>query len=132
MPKKAKFKYKEGQSVKIRYYDGSIHNGVIVKKLYRNEDSDFLDTQYSMPIYTIHEPDTTGRYSRGYMVYPCITENMVLSILPTDITIMPLKDYPKKEIQSLTSVGTTDVSITNSDASELDEAIAQQRKFLTK
>lgn len=132
MPKKAKFKYKKGQSVKIRYYDGSIHTGLVVKAHYRNEEVDYLDTQYTMPVYTVHVPDNSGRYSRGYMSYPCITESMVLSILPTNIQIMPLKDYPSQKIQSLTSVGTTDVSITNSVASELDSAIAQQRKFLNK
>ncbi len=131
MPKKAKFKYQLGQSVKFKFYDGSVHNGKIDSTGYRNEDVDYLDTQYNQPMYTCHVPDISGRYSRGYMIYT-VTENMILSILPTDITIMPLKDYPSQKIPSLTSVGTTDVSITNSVASELDSAIAQQRKFLNK
>jgi len=92
MPKKSRFKYKTGQSVKFRYFDGSIHDGIIVKCNYRNEDTESLPTQWTMPVYTVHSPDTSGRYSRGYMSYPSITQNMIKNVLDTDIKIVPLKD----------------------------------------
>jgi len=133
MAKKAKFKYKKGQSVKFRYYDGSIHEGLVDTAQYRNEDVDFLDTQYEMPVYTVHCVDTTGNYSRGYMSYPCITETMIDVLLKDDIVIKPLKGYHSKEVTLVNNrEGATDKPITNTDASELDEAIAQQRKFLNK
>ena len=68
MAKKAKFKYKEGQSVKFRFYDGSVHEGKIQIAQYRNSDVDYLPTEYSQPMYTCHVPDNSGNYSRGYMV----------------------------------------------------------------
>jgi hypothetical protein len=133
MAKKAKFKHKEGQSVKFRYYDGSIHTGLVVKAQYRNEDVDFLDTQYEMPVYTVHCPDTSGRYARGYMSYPCITENMIDVLLKDEIVITPLKGYHSKEVTLVNNrESATGKPITNTDASELDEAISQQRKFLNK
>jgi len=36
MAKKSKFKYKVGQSVKFKFYDGSVHNGVVKSRQYRN------------------------------------------------------------------------------------------------
>ena len=47
--KKAKFKYKTGQSVKFRFYDGSVHEGKIQIAQYRNSDVDYLPTEYSQP-----------------------------------------------------------------------------------
>jgi hypothetical protein len=128
-----KFKHKEGESVKFEYYDGSVHRGVIVKAQYRNEDVNFLETQYEMPTYTVHCPDSSGRYARGYMSYPCVTENMIRVLLDDQIVIKPLEGYRSKEVTLVTSsASTTGKPITNNDTSELDEAISQQRKFLNK
>jgi len=111
--RKSKFKYKEGQSVNFKYYDGSVHKGIINKRLYRNEDSDILDTQWTMPTYTIHVPDNSGHYSRGYMVYPCITQNMVKDKLDGGIKIVPLENHIEDE------------------GSQLAEAIQKQKDFVS-
>ena len=128
MPKKSKFKYKVGQVVNFTYYDGTPYVGTIVERQYKGEDSDWMDTLYTQCEYKIHVPDNSGRYKRGYMVYPSLTENRI-NMVQHKATQSFLSD---DVIQSQSSVGTTDVSITNSDASELDTAIAQQRKFLSR
>ena len=96
MPKPAKFNYTVGQSVRFRFYDGSVHGGKIQSMGYRNEDVDYLPTEYSQPMYTCHVPDSSGRYSRGYMVYT-VSENMIKTELNSPINIKALKDQPKVE-----------------------------------
>jgi hypothetical protein len=78
--------------------------------------------------YKLHVPDNSGRYKRGYMVYPSLTENRI-NQTQSNVAQSFLSN---EVIQSQSSVGTTDVSMTNSVASELDSAITQQRKFLSK
>jgi len=125
--RKAKFKWQVGQSVRFKFYDGSIHNGVIVSKGYRNEDSDYLDTQYSMPMYTCHSPDLSGRYRRGYMVYPSLSQTMIQFELDKPVIIKPLDEVP---INKYASYGTANF---NDEVTEsLDDAIAKQREFLNR
>jgi len=130
MPKPKKFKYPIGESVKFRFYDGSVHHGNIVSHKYRNEDVTYLPTEYNQPMYTCHVPDRSGNYSRGYMVYT-VTENMVKTVLDSHITIMPLKDYP-------TSDGsTTPIEIDSAikeflSDDDLSAAIDKQRQFLNR
>lgn len=124
--KKAKFKYKTGKSVKFKFYDGSVHDGVIVSKQYRNEDSDFLETQYSMPMYTCHVPDSSGRYSRGYMVYT-VTENMIKNKLVGDIEIVAIKDNTKTNKINATIA---DELQSRKQMDSLDQAIAKQKAFV--
>ena len=121
--RKAKFKYQVGQSVRFRFYDGSVHGGLIQSKGYRNEDCDYLDTQYSQPMYTCHVPDSSGRYSRGYMIYT-VTENMIKTMLDSPITIKALKDQPK--VKSILPELKDEVT------ESLDDAIAKQREFLNR
>ena len=139
--RKAKFKWQVGQSVRFKFYDGSIHNGVIVSKGYRNEDSDYLDTQYSMPMYTCHSPDLSGRYRRGYMVYPSLSQTMIQFELDKPVIIKPLDEVPISEIGHKKPQATVQ-SITdrldgyNESLDEvtesLDDAIAKQREFLNR
>jgi len=123
MPKKSRFKYKTGQSVKFKYYDGSVHNGIIVKRNYRNEDTESLPTQWTMPVYTVHSPDTSGRYSRGYMSYPSITQNMIKNVLDVDIKIVPMKDYVKPDSPVI-------LQPILSDTNDLEDAITKQKQFI--
>ena len=125
--RKAKFKWQVGQSVRFKFYDGSIHNGVIVSKGYRNEDSDYLDTQYSMPMYTCHSPDRSGRYKRGYMVYPSLSQTMIQFELDEPVIIKPLDEVPINEYASHGTANFND-EVTES----LDDAIAKQREFLNR
>ena len=115
--KKTKFKYKVGQSVKFRFYDGSVHAGKIEIAQYRNSEVDYLPTEYSQPMYTCHVPDDSGAYSRGYMVYT-VTENMIKDKNNTAIKIIPLEKH----------VETSSTNVVLS--SELDEAIAKQNQFI--
>ena len=98
MPKPKKFKYPIGDSVKFRFYDGSVHHGKIESQKYRNEDVDYLPTEYNQPMYTCHVPDSSGNYSRGYMIYT-VTENMIKTVLDSPITIKAIKGkhYPDEE-----------------------------------
>ena len=129
--RKTRFKYKVGQSVRFKFYDGSVHNGVIQSRCYRNEDSDYLDTQYTMTMYTCHSADTTGRYSRGYMVYPSLTENMIQFELDRPHIIKPLSELPKEDI-GVTKPQATVKSISDrldSYNESLDDAIDRQKEF---
>jgi len=130
MPKKAKFKYQLGQSVKFKFYDGSVHNGKIDSKGYRNEDVDYLDTQYNQPMYTCHVPDSSGRYSRGYMIYT-VTENMIQTELDSPITIKALKDQPKRKVLPMDAMGISNEEVEVMSES-LDDAIAKQKRFLNR
>ena len=122
MPKKSNFKYKIGQSVKFRFYDGSVHHGVISSRKYRNEDTEFLPTQWTMPMYTVHAPDNSGRYSRGYMVYPSITQNMVQQVLDKDVKIVPMKDYVRPEVVREV--------LPKAKGESLEDAIKKQQDFI--
>jgi len=125
--RKSKFKWQVGQSVRFKFYDGSIHNGVIVSRGYRNEDTEYLDTQYTMPMYTCHSSDTSGRYKRGYMVYPSLSQTMIQFELDKPVIIKPLDEVP---INKYASHGTANF---NDEVTEsLDDAIAKQREFLNR
>ena len=132
--RKAKFKWQVGQSVRFKFYDGSIHNGVIVSKGYRNEDSDYLDTQYSMPMYTCHSPDRSGRYKRGYMVYPSLSQTMIQFELDKPVIIKPLDEVPISEIGHKKPQATVQSITDRLDEynESLDDAIAKQREFLNR
>lgn len=123
MPKPAKFNYTVGQSVRFRFYDGSVHGGKIQSMGYRNEDVDYLPTEYSQPMYTCHVPDSSGRYSRGYMVYT-VSENMIKTELDSPINIKALKDQPK--VETVTPILQDEVT------ESLDDAIAKQKQFLNR
>ena len=132
--RKAKFKWQVGQSVRFKFYDGSIHNGVIVSKGYRNEDSDYLDTQYSMPMYTCHSPDRSGRYKRGYMVYPSLSQTMIQFELDKPVIIKPLDEVPISEIGHKKPQATVQSITDRLDEynESLDDAISKQREFLNR
>ena len=115
MAKPTKFKYKSGQSVKFRFYDGSIHEGIIELAHYRNSGVDYLPTEYNQPMYTCHVPDNSGNYSRGYMVYT-ITERMVKDKTKSDIKIVPLQYGSNVD--------------TIMEKNELADAIAKQNAFV--
>ena len=128
MVKKSKFKYKVGQSVTFKFYDGSVHKGKIDSTRYRNEDVDYLDTQWSQPMYTCHVPDNSGRYSRGYMIYT-VTENMIKGEMDSPITISPYKRQVNNPSLGVEVVDEVDnVEVTES----LESAIQRQKNFLNR
>ena len=134
MVKKSKFKYKVGQSVTFKFYDGSVHKGKIDSTGYRNEDVDYLDTQWSQPMYTCHVPDNSGRYSRGYMIYT-VTENMIKGEIDSPITISPYK----QRVLPIDTMGISNVEVEVVDevddvevTESLESAIQRQKKFLNR
>ncbi len=130
MPKPAKFKYQLGQSVKFKFYDGSVHSGKIERTSYRNEDVDYLDTQYNQCMYTCHVPDRSGNYSRGYMIYT-VTETMIKTVLDNPITIKALKDQPKVKVLPIDAMGISNEEVEVMSES-LDDAINKQKRFLNR
>jgi len=79
-------------------------------------------------MYTCHSSDTTGRYSRGYMVYPALTENMIQFELDRPHIIKPLSEIPNEEIGTKTVVTPIQDEVTET----LDDAIARQKEFLNR
>ena len=140
--RKSKFKYQVGQSVRFKFYDGSVHNGVIVQRGYRNEDTEYLDTQYNQPMYTCHSSDTSGRYPRGYMVYPSLTENMIQHELNHPHIIKTLDEVRKGNVEVEVTPSVNSItdrleqyndSVDEVEVEEtLESAIQRQKKFLNR
>ncbi len=140
--RKSKFKYQVGQSVRFKFYDGSIHNGVIVQRGYRNEDTEYLDTQYNQPMYTCHSSDISGRYPRGYMVYPSLTENMIQHELNHPHIIKTLDEVRKGNVEVEVTPSVNSItdrleqyndSVDEVEVEEtLESAIQRQKKFLNR
>jgi len=66
--------------------------------------------------------DNSGRYSRGYMVYPSITQNMVKQVLDKDVKIVPMKDYVKPEVVKEV--------LPKAKSESLEDAIKKQQDFI--
>ena len=140
--RKAKFKWQVGQSVRFKFYDGSVHNGVIVQRGYRNEDTEYLDTQYNQPMYTCHSSDISGRYPRGYMVYPSLTENMIQHELNHPHIIKTLDEVRKGNVEVEVTPSVNSItdrleqyndSVDEVEVEEtLESAIQRQKKFLNR
>ena len=140
--RKSKFKYQVGQSVRFKFYDGSVHNGVIVQRGYRNEDTEYLDTQYNQPMYTCHSSDISGRYPRGYMVYPSLTENMIQHELNHPHIIKTLDEVRKDNVEVEVTPSVNSItdrleqyndSVDEVEVEEtLESAIQRQKKFLNR
>ena len=140
--RKSKFKYQVGQSVRFKFYDGSVHNGVIVQRGYRNEDTEYLDTQYNQPMYTCHSSDISGRYPRGYMVYPSLTENMIQHELNHPHIIKTLDEVRKGDVEVEVTPSVNSItdrleqyndSVDEVEVEEtLESAIQRQKKFLNR
>ena len=131
-----------GQSVRFKFYDGSVHNGVIVQRGYRNEDTEYLDTQYNQPMYTCHSSDISGRYPRGYMVYPSLTENMIQHELNHPHIIKTLDEVRKGNVEVEVTPSVNSItdrleqyndSVDEVEVEEtLESAIQRQKKFLNR
>jgi len=80
MAKKKLHKYKVGDTMKFRFFDGSVHIGTIAELRYSGDGWEHTDTNYGDPQYTIHVPDNSGRYSRGYMIYSNISNHRIISV----------------------------------------------------
>ena len=72
-------------------------------------------------MYTLHSPDNSGRYSRGYMVYPSITQNMIKNVLDTEVKIIPMSNYVKPKATPV---------IPKLKEESLNDAIKKQQEFI--
>ena len=118
MVKKKKHTYKIGQTVKFKFFDGSVHEGKIVELNYMG-DKGGDKIYYSCPQYTIHVP--SNNYKRGYMVYGSMTDERIKEAYDHSYkTIDPrAPNWAKKEL-------------VNDAFSELDKAIERQKEFINK
>jgi hypothetical protein len=131
--KKAKHKYKLGETVKFKFFDGSVHIGQIASLNYMGEDWDHTETNYSIPQYTIHVP--SDKYSRGYMIYSSMTNNRIFD--KDTKLVKPKFELSPNQLKNLKNINNSQKELlckqtknTNSD-SELDDAIAKQKKFIS-
>ena len=125
--KKAKHKYPIGTEVKFKYFDGSIHVGVVIKQTYQGDSWDHLETDYKQTLYTMQVPDMHD--SRGFMLYPSVGPHRIIE--SNGITN---KEYAftKKNVLS-GSTRKKSKAITNKfndTTSELDAAISKQQDFI--
>jgi len=118
MTKKKTHKYKVGDTMKFRFFDGSIHTGAIADLRYMGDGWDHTETDYSSPQYTVHVPDNTGRYARGYMVYSSISDHRIISV--------------NGELKQPIFKPTETAPITRKpvEINELDAAIEKQKDFI--
>jgi len=118
MARKKKHTYKIGQTVKFKFFDGSVHEGKIVELNYMG-DKGGDKIYYNCPQYTIHSP--SKKYERGYMVYGSMTDERIKEAYDSSYkTVDPrAPNWAKKEL-------------INGAFSELDEAIEKQKKFINK
>tara|TARA_Y100000004_G_scaffold129425_1_gene145894 strand:- start:4228 stop:4587 length:360 start_codon:yes stop_codon:yes gene_type:complete len=116
MAKKKKHTYKVGQTVKFKFFDGSVHKGQIAELTYMG-DVVGDKIYYDCPQYTIHVP--SDRYPRGYMVYSSMTDERIKEATDVDPR-MP--NWFKKDVLPKVKA--------KKSMSELDMAILKQKEFI--
>ena len=115
MAKKKKHTYKVGQTVKFKFFDGSVHKGTIAELTYMG-DIVGGKTYYDCPQYTIHVP--SDRYPRGYMIYSSMTDERI-------------KEATEGKQQSLFTNNSLPKKVkAKKSMSELDMAILKQKEFI--
>ena len=123
MAKKKLHKYKVGDTMRFRFFCGSVFTGTVAELRYSGDNWDHTDTNFGDPQYTLHVPDTSGRYPRGYMVYSNISDHRIISV-NGDLK-EPL--FPENK-ESVTTRGTTTTKPSKKD--ELKDAINKQKEFI--
>jgi len=115
MAKKKLHTYKVGQTVKFKFFDGSVHKGEIAELTYMG-DAVGDKTYYSCPQYTIHVP--CDRYERGYMIYSSMTDERIKEAMEVNQPSLFEKSNSTKNIKVKKSM------------SDLDTAIQKQKSFI--
>jgi len=125
MAKKKKHTYKIGQTVKFKFFDGSIHKGTIAELTYMG-DVVGDKTYYDCPQYTIHVP--SDRYPRGYMIYGSMTDERIKQAMKCEQ--QSLFTNMEKIPANNSKRGSNKNAKTKKSISELDMAIQKQKKFI--
>ena len=125
MAKKKKHTYKIGQTVKFKFFDGSVHKGTIAELTYMG-DMVGDKIYYDCPQYTIHVP--SDRYPRGYMIYSSMTDERIKEAtegkqqsLFTNMEKIPANNSKRGSYKNVK---------TKKSMSELDMAIQKQKSFI--
>ena len=128
MAKKKKHTYKIGQTVKFKFFDGSVHKGTIAELTYMG-DVVGDKTYYDCPQYTIHVP--SDRYPRGYMIYSSMTDERIKEAtegqqqsLFTNMEKIPANNSKRGSYQEAKNIKI------KKSVSELDMAIEKQKSFI--
>jgi hypothetical protein len=125
MAKKKLHTYKVGQTVKFKFFDGSVHKGEIAELTYMG-DAVGDKTYYSCPQYTIHVP--CDRYERGYMIYSSMTDERIKEA--TEGRQQSLFTNTEKIPANNSKRGSYKNAKTKKPISELDMAIQKQKSFI--
>ena len=124
MAKKKKHTYKIGQTVRFKFFDGSIYKGEIVELTYMG-DVVGDKIYYECPQYIIHVP--SNLYPRGYMIYSSITDERIKEATEDKIT------FNNTESERPANVSKSGYNIQDvKSMSELDMAIYKQKEFINK
>ena len=115
MAKKKKHTYKVGQTVKFKFFDGSVHQGQIAELTYMG-DVVGDKIYYDCPQYTIHVP--SDRYPRGYMIYSSMTDERIKEAMEGKQQSLFASNSLQKKVKAKKSM------------SELDMAILKQKEFI--
>lgn len=125
MAKKKKHTYKVGQTVKFKFFDGSVHQGQIAELTYMG-DVVGDKIYYDCPQYTIHVP--SDRYPRGYMVYSSMTDERIKEAMEgkqqslfTNMEKIPANNSKSGSYKNVKA---------KKSMSELDMAILKQKEFI--
>ena len=119
--KKKGHKYKLGDILKIKFFDGSIHTGEVTKLSYMGERVDMAN--YQLPTYTITCKNNFPNSKREYMHYPGIGDERILEANGKALEPIYKKFTTKKKKSAKKSVKV-------SKKSKLDQAIDKQKDFL--
>jgi len=131
MAKKKIHKYKVGDTMRFRFFCGTVYTGTVAELRYSGDNWDHTETNFGDPQYVIHVPDTSGRYSRGYMVYSNISDHRIISVngdLKEPIFPEPGKMVDRIEKCPIPGIDAIGISIPKKD--ELQEAINKQKEFI--
>ena len=127
MAKKKLHKYKLGDTMKFRFFDGSVHVGKVAELRYSGDMWEHTETNYVDPQYSIHVPDTSGKYARGYMIYSNISDHRIISVNGD------LKAPSFPESHGLLGGNLADVHMRDAietPRNELQDAIDKQKDFI--
>ena len=124
MAKKKKHTYKIGQTVKFRFFDGTIHEGKVAELTYMG-DVVGDKIYYNCPQYIIHVP--SDRYDRGYMIYSSVTDERIKEATTYKRSIN--QPSPREVPQGKSGVKQKQ-NTTKKPMSELDMAIQKQKEFI--
>lgn len=129
---KKKHKFKVGEMVEFKFFDGGVYKGEIVKLTYSGDMWGHIETDYSSPQYTIHKEDNS---KRGYTSYPGIGLHRILSsdgIVNKKYHLSPAEKKAKRRKRKIEAmnIGVAEELQGRKEMDSLDQAIEKQKAFI--